>query len=142
MEADDLVVLEVRRDVGACRRLAGEADDVVAADAVAIEPGRVGVEVVPADRGEHDWVRTEQPQVVGDVRRAAAEAAPQLWDVEGDVQHVDAIGQDHVTETAAIDHDVVHGHGSRAQHRHAPTASDREGGSLGRCVLPGQWRRA
>ncbi len=75
MESGDLVVVEIRRDVGAGGRLARQRADPVAADAVAVEPGGVGVEVA-AHRRQHQRLLAEQAEVVGDVRRAASPGVP------------------------------------------------------------------
>ena len=49
----------------------------------------------------------QQLQVVGDVARAAAELAPHLRHQEGDVQHVQLVGQDVRAETVREHHDGV-----------------------------------
>ena len=54
-------------------------------------------------------VLAEQPEVVGDVARAAAEVAPHARHEERHVQHVDPVREDLLAEAALEDHDGVEG---------------------------------
>ena len=58
----------------------------------------------------------EQSQGVGDVAGATAALLAHLLDQEGDVDHVQLVGQDVVLEVAGEDHDVVEGQGAGDDH--------------------------
>ena len=122
VKADDLIVVQVRDDVGTRRRLVFEHANPVAADAVPIQPLAVGGEVVPHG-GEDDRILSQQAQIEGDVRRGSAEALAKFRNVEGHVQHANLLGQDDVPETTAVDHDGVDRDRARAQNRHRETSA-------------------
>ena len=108
MEGGELVRVEVRRDVGLGGVLVVERLDVAQRHPVALHPLAVWPEVVP-DGAHRVRVAVEQPQVVGDVARTAAEVAAQGRHDEGDVQQVDLVRQDVVPEAPGVDHHRVVG---------------------------------
>jgi hypothetical protein len=108
MEGRELVRVEVGRDVGLGGVLVVEHLDMAQRHPVALHPFTVRPEVVP-DGAHRVRIAVEQPQVVGDVARAAAEVAAQSRHDEGDVQKVDLVRQDVVPETAGVDHHRVVG---------------------------------
>ena len=121
VERSDLVVVEVRDDVGLRRVAAGHGAHAVGGDA---EPGEaVAVRTVVVAGRRHDDRRAAQRlQVVGDVAGAAAPLAAHRPDLERHRQHVDLVREDVPPETVGEHHDGVDGEG---------TADQRAGGGLG-----------
>src|SRR5690606_17883625 len=79
-----------------------------------VEPVLVRIEVL-ADSRHRQRIGAEQLQIVGDVRRAAAELTPQMRYEERDVQDMDLVGQDVILERILENHDVVVGYGAADQ---------------------------
>ena len=108
MKRGDLIVVEVGGDERLRGELSGYALQMLGADAQAAQALEVGPDVL-ADRRHDERILAEELQVVRDVARGAAIFAAHLRRKKADVEDVQLIGQQVVTEAVGKHHDGVVG---------------------------------
>ena len=108
MKGGYLIVVKIRRDEGLCSVSAGDFAHVRARDAERVQPSVIGFCIL-AHGGHDERLAAQHAQTVGDVGGTAAEFAPQSGYQEGDVEHVDLVGQNVLAEPPLEHHDVVVG---------------------------------
>ena len=108
VKGGDLVVVQVRDEVGLRRELIGKFADQGHIQAQLLHPQTIRGKVA-AGAGKHQRFVAQQREVVGDVAGASAELAPEIGNVEGYVEDMYLVGQDVFAESPAEQHDVVIG---------------------------------
>ncbi len=104
-----LVIVEIGGDERLRREDIIEHSNLILADAPAVEPVRIRREVLAHGR-HRQRIPAEQLQIVGDVRRAAAELPAKLGHEKRDVQDMYLVRQDVILERILEHHDVVIGY--------------------------------
>src|SRR5690625_5045837 len=117
MKRRNLIIVQIRRDIGLGRISTVDGLDIFPADAVVIHPLGIGLEVT-ADRPHGNAITAQKSQRIRNIPGATAKFTTHLRNQKGDIQHMNTIRQNFILELAGVDHDGVKGKGAADKCRH------------------------